>query len=471
MVRSRRGPTLTPMATIVIVTSELAGRISISCEIARRLEAGGHTVHIAGRHPAVASAVAARRIPYLDVTAPHETGDARPTRAGPLGRLADLIRRLASGERRARTLRRARELGTDRFKKAVARLSPDLVLVDLELTELLMASMGSSQVTAGWTSMQSVWKGRGLPPLGSSIVPGRGPAGSLAAIELAWLRLRMKRWLRYLRQRITRVGEDRITVLRWAARSLDCRFDEEFDLYQWLVPAVPRRVPVLSFTLAELEFPHEPAPQLIHAGPVIGERPTRDDAVARVRAVAHRVQGRPGKALVYCSFGAWDKGNDRDLVARVVAAVASRPDWELVVGLGDRLDPSTLGVMPDNVHLFRWAPQIELLELANVAIHHAGISSVNECLRFGVPMVVYPFDFLDQPGNAARVVFHGLGIRGDRTADDPATIVGHLERAIEGEFRQAVRAMQQTIERYEADQVAVSAVTRLLPAQPEPDPA
>ena len=60
-----------------------------------------------------------------------------------------------------------------------------------------------------------------------------------------------------------------------------------------------------------------------------------------------------------------------------------------------------------------FAPQLKLLRLARLAIVHGGFNTVKECVYFGVPMVVVPWTN-DQPGNAARVVFHGLGVQLDK---------------------------------------------------------
>src|SRR5258706_14217271 len=45
-------------------------------------------------------------------------------------------------------------------------------------------------------------------------------------------------------------------------------------------------------------------------------------------------------------------------------------------------------------------------------ITHGGLGSIKECILFGVPMMVFPLG-RDQPRNAARVVYHRLGLRAD----------------------------------------------------------
>src|SRR5262249_39837236 len=64
-----------------------------------------------------------------------------------------------------------------------------------------------------------------------------------------------------------------------------------------------------------------------------------------------------------------------------------------------------------NVRIVPFAPQLTILKKAAVAIIHGGAGAVRECIRFQVPMLVFPATW-DQPGNAARVAHHELGLVG-----------------------------------------------------------
>ncbi|XP_078597350.1 UDP-glucuronosyltransferase 2C1-like [Branchiostoma floridae x Branchiostoma japonicum] len=73
--------------------------------------------------------------------------------------------------------------------------------------------------------------------------------------------------------------------------------------------------------------------------------------------------------------------------------------------------PAGLG---NNTKLLDWLPQNDLLghPQTRAFVTHAGINGVYEALHHGVPMVCLPL-FFDQPGNAARVVVRGLGVKLD----------------------------------------------------------
>src|ERR1019366_4421050 len=55
-----------------------------------------------------------------------------------------------------------------------------------------------------------------------------------------------------------------------------------------------------------------------------------------------------------------------------------------------------------------YAPQASLLRKARLALTHAGLNTVLDALRFGVPMVAVPITY-EQPAIAARVEWVGAG--------------------------------------------------------------
>jgi zeaxanthin glucosyltransferase len=461
------------VGSIVLVTSEMAGRINITCELARRLTLAGHETAISCPVD-VRSAVEAQGVRYLDI-APHPpSSPGRPVGVPPGSVLARL--RAAAGRlRQVRTIaprRRARVAALDLggFVATMRGAAPDLLLIDVELPAHVMAACGAGMPVALWTSMLSLWKRPGLPPLGSGIMVGCGLSGTRAGIELAWMRFRTWKWLRRRRLQITRIGEDQVSVLRAVAADVGFPFRAEVDLDQWLVPCTFRSLPVASFNAIELEFPHDPTPQCTYVGPVVPEGAVRAhpgvdaDEVRRTlgELVARRRNG-DSAALVYCSFGAWHKGDDRPFLGRILRAVAAHPEWDVVVGLGGRIDLASLGPVPANVHVFSWAPQLEVLAVADCAIHHGGISSVNECITHQVPMVLYPFDFMDQPGNAARVAFHGIGEVGDREGDSAADIERRIGRLLSDRgVRDRIATMSEAFATYQRDDRAVAFVEAAL---------
>src|SRR5580704_9082096 len=98
-----------------------------------------------------------------------------------------------------------------------------------------------------------------------------------------------------------------------------------------------------------------------------------------------------------------------DVFRTILAALAKHKDLQLILSVGDQVDPNQIGPFPDNAIIVKRAPQLELLKQTSVCITHAGLNTVLESLTQGVPQVAIPVTF-DQPGVAARIAEKQTGV-------------------------------------------------------------
>ena len=115
-----------------------------------------------------------------------------------------------------------------------------------------------------------------------------------------------------------------------------------------------------------------------------------------------------GEPLIYASMGTIMNGRV-DVVRTIVAALAKHKDLQLVLSVGDQVDPEQIGPVPNNAIIVKRAPQLALLKQTAVCITHAGLNTVLESLTQGVPQVAIPVG-LDQPGVAARIADKKTGV-------------------------------------------------------------
>lgn len=80
----------------------------------------------------------------------------------------------------------------------------------------------------------------------------------------------------------------------------------------------------------------------------------------------------------------------------------------VIMSIGNTVKMKSLGVIPNNFHIYHFVPQLEVLKKADIFITHGGLNSVTEALYYGVPMVVIPF-ITDQPVNAKQIENLKLG--------------------------------------------------------------
>jgi zeaxanthin glucosyltransferase len=115
-----------------------------------------------------------------------------------------------------------------------------------------------------------------------------------------------------------------------------------------------------------------------------------------------------GQPLIYASMGPLQHGMPH-IFRSIVGAAAAQKDVQLVLSVGDHLDPKEIGPVPSNAILVKSAPQLELLKRASLCITHAGLNTVLEALAQGVPQVAIPVSNA-QPGVAARIADKKTGL-------------------------------------------------------------
>lgn len=446
---------------ILLTTAGLTGLLYSSVELGRRLVVAGHRVTYAG--PVSARCLAETH--GLDFVAMDPGRYDRflesDARVGTLARLSNL-----SGRRR----QAVESMALNGWLATVRDLEPDLLLIDGEMHEHIIAVSSSGVPIALLNSFASIWRRPGLPPPHRRVRPGVGWKGTRLGIWVLWRELRFRKWRRAALQSIRRIGCDRLSILRLLAQRADFDLHRETDSSQWLIPFTYRRFPVLSLHALEFEFLHRPPDHVHYIGPMVlesrNDRPMTDAASAELDAVIEQRKSNEQRRLIYAGFGSVFS-TELDLLRRLIATVAERPDWALVMSLSDRIAPEVLGELPERVHTCAWLPQVRILEHADVAVVHGGINSIDECVLGGVPMLVYCGFETDMAGNTARVVHHGLGIEGDRHRDSTAIIGGRIGQLLsERRFRDSLRQLQDSYARYARERVAERVVASLLTGGP-----
>ena len=150
---------------------------------------------------------------------------------------------------------------------------------------------------------------------------------------------------------------------------------------------------------AALEFPRSKLPEQVKfVGPL-----RLPGGYAPVPFPWERLDGRP---LIYASLGTLQ--NRVAGTFQIIAEACSGLDAQLVISTGNGVAPEALGDLPGRPVVVPYAPQLELLRRAALAVTHAGLNTVLDALSAGVPMVAIPVTN-EQPGIAARIAWAGAG--------------------------------------------------------------
>jgi len=174
-----------------------------------------------------------------------------------------------------------------------------------------------------------------------------------------------------------------------------------------------------------------------------------------------------GEPLIYASMGTIMNGR-ADVFRTIAAGVAKHKDTQLVLSIGDRLDPKQIGPLPSNAIIVNQAPQLELLKRASVCITHAGLNTVLESLAQGVPQLAIPVTF-EQPGIAARIAAKKTGVTmsfADLTSEHLSTLLGEVLN--DSIYRENARKFQEIISKANGLAIAANIVERSFGVIQEP---
>ena len=158
--------------------------------------------------------------------------------------------------------------------------------------------------------------------------------------------------------------------------------------------------------------------------------------------------------LVYCSFGTY--GANAQIIESLInftdklrQALANRSDITIILAIHPvaKTFLSSAEPWPENFFVYAKVPQLRVLALADVFITHAGLGSIKEAIYFGVPLLALPLDpTWDQDGNALKIEYHRLGIRGSIADDTAQTLVGQIDTLLtDNYYRNNVEKLRQRL--------------------------
>ena len=398
----------------LFVIGEGGGNVPPQLGLARKLVSRGHEVRVL-TEPCVEEDVRAIGASYVSLTnAPHRSDRSRESdfvrdfeATTPLGSLAAFRDRVIFGP--------ARAFAEDTLTE-IEGWQPDVLVPDWLRTGAAVAGEASGVPTAVLVHGCNLLPEPGKPPPGFGFLPATSVLGRLRdrVFERGFLYL-FNKGLPALNdaRRACNLGPIGHVLEHFErpARFL-CLYSEAFELPAKRRPANVRFVgPVLE----------EPA----WTEPWISPWPEDDQ--------------RP---LVVISMSTTFM-NQEHAIQRCVDAVSAMPVRALVT-VGPALDPAVFR-RAENVAVVSSAPHDQVFERAASVVTHAGMGTVSRALAHGLPLVCTPMG-RDQNDVAARVQWHGAGVRVGRKVSAP-DLREAIRRVLDDvSFRHAAERLRDEIE-------------------------
>lgn len=408
------------MAHIVYLTYGITSYLNASYYLAKQLRQAGHHVTYLSSFDC-REAVERQGFDFVHLA--QEAAQRNDPEKLALERMPRTQRYLNIGQQRKVARRSAAFwLSSTELSETLARLQPDLLLIDEELPEHIVVA---SRLAIPVRLVQMLLGTRqfdGVPPAESALVPQKD-GGNSAEIKRAWQTLLRKRRIAYQLAPLYFGGNDRRTVVRKLAEQVG--YDvANLETDNW-TPLTHRHLKTLAFIAPSFEFPCAPPARVNYVGPLIDVQRLENVRDPAYQAFLGALDG--SKKLIFASVGTFFQA-DAGFLQRIVDAVSPRDDWQLVLSVGKSVAAERFDPLPKNVHVFSHVPQIDLLKRTDLLLTHGGIATANEAILLGVPMIVYSGGKMDQDGTAARVAYHEIGLVGQRS-DSAETIRRTIENA------------------------------------------
>lgn len=257
------------------------------------------------------------------------------------------------------------------------RRSVDVVAPDFALFGALLAAEKAGVPAACLMHSVLSLPLDGMPPFGTGWTPAEG-------------------WRGRARDRVGQLMFDRLFAGPLLAPVNDARRRHGLPALPSALDMVLSADRVLVLTSRSFDFPAAIPANVVYAGPQLDRSqapwtpPWPDD------------DPRP---LVLVGLSTTYQAHE-GVLARVVEALGRLP----VRALATSGSVALAGPPPANVHVQPFVPHAQVLPHADAVVTHAGHGTVIGALAHGVPLVCLPIS-RDQPDVAARVTWHGAGLR------------------------------------------------------------
>lgn len=287
-------------------------------------------------------------------------------------------------------------------------------------------------------------RGSGLPPIESDLIPNNS-IGSKIRVYLSWKKKAVDEWIYFF-------------GFKKFAKKLASKYGYCLDGHDstYKRQTILRLPELLSFP-SVFDFPGTGIPGRYYIGASV--------CLERYELPFSWQRFDANRPVAYCALGTvlwFDKTRYREFFETVIGASAIRPDWQWVLSTGGIITERDLSPLPSNVMVVDHAPQLKLLQRTTIMITHGGASSIKESIYFGVPMIVFPLG-ADQPGNAARVVYHGLGVQSDLRKINVRDLQKLIETVDRSTYiRSQIQIMQRKFREVEEEKLGVKYVDMIL---------
>lgn len=327
-----------------------------------------------------------------------------------------------------------------RYDEMIAKLKPELVILDEHYAykSIFYWKYGIPQATIQ-TALSPDYDPF-IPPCNSKYVPKKSMASRLYIYYL-WQKHKIIAKIELFLNNLRTLGRQSGRYYKIFAKKYTFPFRQELIKPRALGIRF-RHIPSLVVPPEAFDFPRSKNNNLFHIGPILGTNENHQELEGRIKSVIDEVikekAVNPKIKLIYCSLGTVTS-EYLNICTRFFNQIGEvclqNVEYRIILSVGTFFNVSKITSIPPNLFVFDNVPQLSLLERCDAVINHGGMNTIYECIMAEKPMVVFPLSLkVDQNGNAARVVFHKIGVKGVIRRATPKSIEALLKQIIAQEI-------------------------------------
>ncbi|HCT29191.1 MAG TPA: hypothetical protein DIW31_00290 [Bacteroidales bacterium] len=340
------------------------------------------------------------------------------------------------------------------FKHIVADIAPDIAIVDEEHTARYFFYKALGIPTISIQTMPEKTPDVNIPPFTSYFCPQEDSVLSRYMVSLLWLRQRIKNCFMYRYYLFKYLGQDSLSITKRLIKESGSSFSQLVS-YKSSFKFCVKNTPLLVISATDFDFPRHPKNNVFRIGPLKDIENTINAGSPRFESLCQKLQVLKKSEetfVIFCSLGTITFSYLKKTICffkKMKKVALMNAKMQFVFSVSEFFEIEQLQPVPKNVTVFSNLPQNDFLQYCDIMITHGGMNSITECIFNEVPMLVYPLSpQWDQPGNSARVVYHGLGLRGKIGRDSPKTIlkkINQIKGNLEG-YKNNIRQMKKKFE-------------------------
>lgn len=318
-----------------------------------------------------------------------------------------------------------------KFKEWLGKISPDIVFLDEQnMLKAVYYEICKVPVISIETKPEPC-SNPNVPPFTSTYIPS-DTLISKWVCSLLWLNKILKNIFRLKMIRYRSGGADNYTLTRRITSSYGIDLRRRLCLNRGCGIGI-NNIPRLNISSAAFDFPKNKSKNTFYFGPLTETDRDNHSNAPRYDVLYKNLVNFRKKAngsVIYCSLGSYSVMHMKRLrcfFLKMKEVARKELDDIFILSTGEYFDVGDLYPVPDNMYVFDYLPQVNLLGICDIMITHGGMNTITECILHEIPMLVYPVSpDWDQPGNGARVMYHEIGLRGGIFKDSPKTIIKKL---------------------------------------------